>query len=815
MAFVLAATLGVLVVGGVYLYVAPSLPSVQLLRTIQLQTPLKIYTRGGELIGEYGDERRKPLPFRDTPPLLIDAFLAAEDGHYFSHPGISIKGLVRASIHLLLTGRKTQGGGTITMQVARNFFLGHQKTYLRKIREVFLSLRIAHELSKERILSLYLNKIYFGNRAYGVAAAAHVYFGVPVQKLSLAEMALLAGLPEAPSIDNPIASVSRARARRAYVLKRMLTLGYINRFLYEQAMKTPVRTHVHRPPASLSAGYVAELVRQYMVAHFGRSAYTAGFRVTTTISGHLQVLAEQALRRALEAYCRRYGYRGPVGRVRDLPGWQAKVRRTLSTVTQVNGLHRAVVIRVGQRTAVVRGLDGQTIHLAWSALSWARPFHGVSQFAPLPEHASNVLKVGDEIYVMRRGDGQWVLAQLPWTEGAIVVLDPHTDAIRALVGGFSFALSNFDRVTEARRQPGSSFKPFLYSAALHKGMTPATIINDAPIVVGNPDLGNVWRPGNYSDRFFGPTRLRVALAHSRNLVSVRVLADIGIPYGLQYLRRFGFHPRLLPHDLTLILGSADVTPLQMARGYAVFASGGYYAKPYLIRSVRDSTGQVILRADPYRVCQHCDVHRKTPETLESATTFPLASLRSPAPKKAQGGITKDPPELGPVLLPPHNQPKRRAIRVITAQNAYLTTSLMQSVIQFGTGVAAQVLHRVDLAGKTGTTNNYIDAWFGGFDPHLVTMTYVGRDDNKSLGYGEVGARAALPMWIDFMGPALSRYPDRPYVPPPGIVTARIDARTGMLCGPSDPDTMFEVFEVNKLPGHCVNSQHVKRKRHIF
>jgi penicillin-binding protein 1A len=812
--FVSAAGFGVLVVGGVYLYVAPSLPSVQLLRTIQLQTPLKIYTRNGDLIGEYGDERRKPLAFRDTPPLLIDAFLAAEDSHYFSHPGISIKGLVRASIHLLLTGRKTQGGGTITMQVARNFFLGHQKTYLRKIREVFLSLRIAHELSKERILTLYLNKIYFGNRAYGVAAAAHVYFGVPVQKLTLAEMALLAGLPEAPSIDNPIASVKRARARRAYVLKRMLTLRYINPLLYRQALQAPIHTHLHRPPAALSAGYVAELVRQYMVAHFGRSAYTAGFSVTTAISSRLQILAERALRRALEAYCRRYGYQGPAGRIPDFSRWRPKVRRALAAVRQVNGLHRALVTRVGERTAMVRRLDGQDIHLAWPALSWARPFHGVSQFAPLPRTASNVLRVGDEIYVMRRGDGQWVLAQLPWANGAIVVLDPETDAIRALVGGFSFALSNFDRVTEAHRQPGSAFKPFLYSAALHKGMTPATIINDAPIVIGNPALGNVWRPGNYSDRFFGPTRLRVALAHSRNLVSVRVLADIGISYGLRYLRRFGFHPRLLPHDLTLILGSADVTPLQMARGYAVFANGGYYAKPYLIHSVRDSAGQQILRADPYRVCRHCSTQRTSPATLQVAATIPLGGLHSSATRSAKT-VTVDPPALGPVLLPTHNQPRRRAFRVITAQNAFLTTSLMQSVIQFGTGVAAQVLHRVDLAGKTGTTNSYINAWFGGFDPHLVTMTYVGRDDNKSLGYGEVGARAALPMWIDFMGPALKRYPDRPYIPPPGIVTARIDARTGLRCGPSDPDTLFEVFEVNKLPAHCVNSQHPKRKRHIF
>lgn len=819
--FIMAGCLACLVAGAVYLYVAPSLPSIRLLKTIQLQTPLKIYTRDGALIGEFGNERREPLTFRQLPPLLVDAFLAAEDAHYFSHPGISIKGLVRASIHLLLTGRKTQGGGTITMQVARNFFLGHQKTYLRKIREVFLAMRIAHLLSKERILTLYLNKIYFGSHAYGVAAAARTYYGVPVQKLTLAQMALLAGLPQAPSADNPVASPRRARARRAYVLRRMYQLGYINHAFYHKALAAPVRTRLHGPVVALHAGYVTELVREYMRAHFGRSAYTAGYRVTTTISSRLQLMAERALRRALEAYCRRYGYRGPSGQIPNFSSQQhSKVLRWVHRIRKINGLHRAWVTRVTDRRAWVERINHRTIELPWAALSWARPYRGVSHFLPLPKKATNVLHPGDIVYILRRGNGSWILAQIPWAEGAIVVLDPKTDAIRALVGGFSFGLSNYDRATEARRQPGSSFKPFLYSAALHKGMTPATIINDAPFVVGNAQLGNVWRPGNYSNRFFGPTRLRVALAHSRNLVSVRVLADIGINYGLRYLRRFGFNPKPLPHDLTLILGSADVTPLQMARGYAVFASGGYLSKPYLIKTVQDSTGLRVLEADPYVACSGCG----RPVSAQSGTplTVPLVHGHRPMLRHAQAKpgtlphmqVIQDPPPLGPVLGPPH-QPPRAAIRVITPQNAYLTTSLMQSVIQFGTGVAAQVLHRVDLAGKTGTTNNYINAWFGGFDPHLVAMTYVGRDDNKTLGYGEVGALAALPMWIDFMGPALSHYPNVPFVPPPGIVTARIDARTGQLCGPNDPDTIFEVFEVGKLPPHCPPSVSKRRRHHIF
>ncbi len=816
--FILAGCLGSLIVGGVYLVVAPSLPSIQLLKTIQLQTPLKIYTRDGALLGEFGNERREPLTFHELPPLLVDAFLAAEDAHYFSHPGISIKGLVRASIHLLLTGRKTQGGGTITMQVARNFFLGHQKTYLRKIREVFLALRIAHRLSKEKILTLYLNKIYFGNHAYGVAAAASTYYGVPVQKLTLAQMALLAGLPQAPSADNPITNPMRARARRRYVLGRMLKLGYINSTLYQAALAAPVRTRLHGPVVALHAGYVAELVREYMRAHFGRSAYTAGYRVTTTISSRLELLAERAMRRALESYCRRYGYRGPAGTLPNVQSMrQAKILKWLRKIKKIHGLHRAWVTHVSDRRAWVRRTNGRSIVLPWAALSWARPYQGVSHFAPLPKKASEVLHPGDGIYIMRRGNGHWILAQIPWAEGAIVALAPKTDAIRALVGGFSFGISNYDRVTEAHRQPGSSFKPFLYSAALHKGMTPATIINDAPIVVGNAQLGNVWRPGNYSNRFFGPTRLRVALAHSRNLVSVRVLADIGIAYGLRYVRRFGFDPAHLPHDLTLILGSADVTPLKMARGYAVFASGGYLSKPYLIKRVQDSTGTPVLVADPYIACSGCGqpVIRQVSVKRGPATALPHSLRRTRPPHAGQAlhksRVTADPPQLGPVLLPPH-EPPRTAIRVITAQNAYLTTSLMQSVIQFGTGVAAQVLHRVDLAGKTGTTNNYINGWFGGFDPHLVVMTYVGRDDNKTLGYGEVGAVSALPMWIDFMGPALSRYPDVPFVPPPGIVTARIDARTGLLCGPSDPDTLFEVFEVGKLPAHCPPAA-LKRRHH--
>ena len=802
LAFLLLALVGVVATASVYFWVAPSLPSLALLRNIELQAPLRIYSRHGGLIAEFGNERRRPLAYHQLPPLLIDAFLAAEDARFFAHPGISVIGLTRAALHLALTGHKSQGGGTISMQVARNYFLGHQKTYTRKIREVFLALRLAHDFSKEEVLKLYLNKIYFGNHAYGLGAAADVYYGTRVSRLTLPEMAMLAGLPQAPSLDNPVASRRRARARRAYVLGRMLKLGYINRTMYRAAMRAPIRVHLHGPHSAVHAPYVAAMVLQYMDHRFGKAATTLGYKVLTTLSARLQHEANVAYRRDLEAYGRVYGYRGPSGVVANPQSLSARARRrALRRVARIHGLHRALVLSVSRRSASVVTRRGP-VRLDWAAVSWARPFHGVSNIAPPLTSARQALAPGDLIYVMRNGAGRWILAQIPWAEGGLVSLAPQDGAVRALVGGFSYRLSNFNRVTEAFRQPGSSFKPFVYSAALHRGMTPATVINDAPIVIANARRENIWKPGNYTGRFFGPTRLRVALARSRNLVSVRLLDDIGVGYALHYIRRFGFNPRRLPHDLTLVLGSADVTPWSMARGYAAFANGGFLVAPYFIRSVRTAAGVPVLVADPLRACPRCALRAP-----HGATVSKTASVR-PDP------IDPTPPRHPRTLVLPSALHPRLAPRVITPQNAYLITSMMQSVIQFGTGVAAQSLHRVDLAGKTGTTNNYVNAWFGGFDPYLVTLVYVGRDDNRTLGYGQVGALAALPMWIDYMGPALAHRPDRPYTPPPGIVVARIDTRTGLRCGPGDPHTMFEVFEAGKLPPLCP-STHPHRHHHIF
>lgn len=805
--FVALALAGIALTALVYLWVAPSLPSLALLGNIELQAPLRIYSRHGGLIAEFGNERRQPIAYHELPPLLIDAFLAAEDARFFAHPGISISGLTRAAIHLILTGHKTQGGGTISMQVARNYFLGHQKTYIRKIREVFLALRLAHEFSKEEILKLYLNKIYFGNHAYGIGAAADVYYGKPVDQLTLPEMATLAGLPQAPSIDNPIASPRRARARRAYVLGRMLKLGYINRRMYLAAMHAPIRVHLHGPRRSVYAPYVASMVLQYMDHRFGKAATTLGYNVITTISARLQHDANVAYRRDLEAYGRVYGYRGPSGFVKDVSYLDHKQwRHALRSILRIHGLVRGLVLAVHNHSAVVYTRQGR-LRLGWKALSWARPFHTVRFVSAPITNAHQALRPGDLIYVMQRGPHTWILAQIPWAEGALISLKPSNGAIRALVGGFSFKLSNFNRVTEAYRQPGSSFKPFVYSAALHWGMTPATVINDAPIVIANARRENIWRPGNYTKRFFGPTRLRVALARSRNLVSVRLLDDIGVGYALKYIRRFGFNPKKLPHDLTLVLGSADVTPWSMARGYAVFANGGFLIEPYFIKAVETSTGTPVLVADPLRACPHCHLHAST-SISSSQGDEPTSSNEDVDP------INPNPPRHPHILVLPSQDHPRLAPRVITPDNAYLITSMMQSVIQFGTGVAAQALHRVDLAGKTGTTNNYVDAWFGGFDPYLVTFVYVGRDDNHTLGYGQVGAFAALPMWIDYMGPALANRPDRPYVPPPGIVVARIDKKTGLRCGASDHDTMFEVFEAGRLPPFCPSANH-HAHHHIF
>ena len=771
--------LGVLAVVIAYLVVAPSLPAVAVLKDIRLQVPLRVYTRDGRLLAVFGEKRRIPLAYDQIPPMVVDAFVAAEDEHFWEHPGVSVKGLLRAAIHLALTGQKTQGGGTITMQVARNFFLTREKTYTRKLREVFLALRIDRELSKQDVLDLYLNKIYLGNRAYGVGAAAEVYYGTDLDHLTLAQIAMIAGLPKAPSADNPLADPQRALVRRAYVLGRMLANRYITQAQYRQAMAAPITASYHEPTVQVSAPYLAEMVRNYMVAKYGNDAYTAGYSVVTTIDSRLQPMAVKALRTGLLDYDRRHGWRGPVARV-DIPAGssQSGWAKLVAGRDHVGGLYPALTVTVGNQQARFYADGAGLVTVGWNGLKWARPYINVNSMGPPPQTAADILKRGDIVYLQHHDDGSWSLSQLPTIQSALVCLDPFDGAIAALVGGFDFNQSNFDRATQAYRQPGSSFKPFYYSAALEDGFTPASVVNNAPVVVQDPALANVWRPGNYEENFSGPTRLRLALAHSLNLVSIRVLQTIGVPYAINYVQKFGFDPAKLPDNLTLALGSASLTPLEMARGYAVFANHGFRVTPYFIQRIYGGSGHLLYRANPQVACDTCSVD----------TTH---ATQIPAPAAGTGPAAAD---AAPAEMP------QFAPRVITPQNAWLMTSMMRDVIRYGTGVRARALGRSDLAGKTGTTNDFDDAWFDGFNNDIVAVVWVGNDQpSQSLGNGEQGARAALPIWMDFMGPALQDVPQAPFLEPPGIVQARIDPKTGLLVSANDPGSIFEYFMAGHLP----------------
>jgi len=787
-----AATLGALALAGAYVWLSPQLPDTESLRDVQLQVPLRIYSREGKLIAEYGEKRRTPVAFDEAPPRVVQAFLAAEDDRFFEHPGVDYQGLIRAAVHLLRTGEKGQGGSTITMQVARNFFLSAEKTYVRKLSEIFLALKIERELTKEQILELYLNKIYLGNRAYGVRAAAQVYYGKTLDELTLPEVAMIAGLPKAPSRYNPLADPTRALARRNYVLGRMHELGFITTDEYLAAMDAPVTARYHGQPVEVEAPYVAEMVRARMVERFGPDAYTAGYRVVTTVDATLQQAANQALREGLLAYDRRHGYRGPERQVgaTELEDGEARAR-LLEDTPVVGGLLPALVLEVQEQEARVeiRGV-GQAI-LGWEALKWARPYIDENRRGPEPKQAADVLAPGDVVRVRPGGeDGTWELTQVPEVAGALVSLSPRDGAIRALVGGFDYYQSKFNRATQAHRQPGSSFKPFIYSAALENGFTPASLINDAPVVFEDPSLEATWRPENYSGRFYGPTRLREALVHSRNLVSIRLLRAIGIDAAVEHAARFGFDPGALPRNLSLALGSGSLTPLELARGYAVFANGGYRVEPYFIARIEDDAGKVLHRANPAIACPDCE-------------PSPGAAQPAPAAAGLQPVDTAQPGEPDADLQPADGaavaEAPRYAPRVIPAQNAYLMQSMMRDVIRRGTGRRALQLGRSDLAGKTGTTNDQRDAWFSGFNLELVTTAWVGFDKLKPLGARETGGRAALPVWMEFMAAALEGIPERTMEQPAGMVTVRIDAATGLLAGADSREAVFETFRSDRVP----------------
>lgn len=768
--------LGTLGVVGIYAYLSPQLPSVMSLKDVKLQVPLRVYTHEGSLIGEYGEMRREPLRYEQFPPQLIQAVLAAEDDRFFEHPGVDYQGILRAALNLVLTGERAQGGSTITMQVARNFFLSREKTYLRKLTEILLALKIDAELSKHEILELYLNKIYLGHRAYGVAAAAKVYYGSAVADLSLPQIAMIAGLPKAPSAYNPLANRERAVLRRNYVLGRMHSLGFITQEEYAQAAAAPDRATLHGQGIEVEAPYIAEMVRAEMIERFGEEAYTAGYDVYTTVSAPLQTAANRALRDSLLAYEQRQGYRGIERRVDPLETVDLKA------YPPVGGVVAARVLEVEEQAAYAETEDGRILYLPWEGLAWARPRNADGSLGTQPEKAADVLQVGDVIRVQPR-EGCSELAQLPEVSGALVSLRPENGAIAALVGGFDFYSSKFNRAVQAARQPGSAFKPFVYAAALDKGYTPGSIINDAPVVFEDPGLEDTWRPANYSGRFYGPTRLRKALVNSRNLVSIRLLRSIGIGYTIRYAGQFGFAADHLPRDLSLALGSGSITPLELANGYAVFANGGYRVQPHFIERIVDAYGEEVFRAKAPQVCPECEVvdEEAAPEVVRTAT---VPGLDDGEPVEAG-----EMPE--PDVIP--------AERAISAQTTYLMTSMLRDVVQHGTGRGVLRIGRSDLAGKTGTTNDQRDAWFAGFNHALVATAWVGFDQPRPLGFGETGARAALPMWRLYMAAALDGVPEQPLQQPDGLVTVRIDANTGLLTGADNPDAIFETFTADQVP----------------
>lgn len=751
----------------VYVHFESELPSTESLSDVQLQVPLRVYTRDGKFIGEFGEKRRLPLSYEQIPPALRDAFLAAEDDRFFEHPGVDYQGLIRAAIQLVLTGERRQGGSTITMQVARAFFLTREKTFTRKLKEILLALRIERELSKETILALYLNKIYLGKRAYGVGAAAQVYYGKQIDELDLAQTAMIAGLPKAPSRFNPIASPERAKARRDYVLGRMLEVGFISQDQLREATARPVTARLYQAEHEVEAPYMAEMVRAHVVEAYGSDlAYTAGLQVYTTLDSRLQEVANRALRNAMQAYDRRHGYRGVVGRA-ELPS-DATPRdwaRLLDDVPAVANLVPALVLQVDADGAQVYSRGGERVMLPWpGGLAWARPYRDEDRRGPRPQRPGDVLRAGDLIYVLQSEDEEgapyWRLAQVPAVEGAFVSLDPEDGAILALVGGYDFYRSKFNRATQARRQPSSGFKAFIYSAALDAGYTPASVINDAPLVLADPSLKKAWRPENYSRKFFGPTRLRVALMKSRNLVSIRLLRAIGVNRARQHCARFGFDAEGLPRNLSLALGTGEVTLLEMARGYAVLANGGYLIDPHFIERIADGEGATRLQAEPVRVDAACELS-----------------------VAAAGGEPTAVPGCAPRTLSPENQ--------------FLMVSMMQDVIQRGTGRRAKALGRQDLAGKTGTTNDQRDAWFNGFNPDLVAIAWVGFDSFAPLGKGEVGGRVALPAWMEYMRAALREVPDVGWQQPEGVVSVRISSGSGAHSRADG--TVFELFRRDATP----------------
>jgi len=765
-----------------YLYLTPTLPVASELKHTQLQTPLRIFSNDKKSIAEFGEKRRTPININSAPELLINAFIAAEDNRFFEHNGIDIKGLARAVTQLITSGKIKSGGSTITMQVAKNFFLSREKTFIRKFNEIFLALKIEQSLSKNEILELYFNKIYLGNRAYGVHAAAQVYYGKLTKELSLAQIAMIAGLPKAPSSYNPIANPDRAKTRRNWILDRMLELDMINKQQHFSAKNETITASYHGGKTDISAPYVAEMARLEIINMYGSNAYTSGMRVFLTIDSKLQTAANKAMKEGLESYDKRHGYRPalqtiPENQLQDTPTLIKQLRKIKTTTNN----HAAIVLAINKDEASLMIKDGSKVTLSLDQAKWAKPYLTVDRIGKKPKSLFDIIKLGDIIEIkaetiteidtttseIKLSDNLeenkntdnivWNLAQTPDVQGALISIAPQNGAIKALVGGYDFNISHYNRVTQAKRQPGSNFKPFIYLAAIENGTTASTLINDAPIVFEDSNLETAWRPENSSGKFYGPTRIRKALYQSRNLVSIRLLKETGVRTTLKTVQRFGFDRKTLPKDLSLALGSAALTPMNIASGYSMLANGGYKIEPHLISYIEDSNGNIIYQKTPPTACKECLVSEPANSELELAP------------------------------------------RIADDRAVFILHSILKDVIKKGTGRRALKLKRNDLAGKTGTTNDQVDAWFSGFNTKIATTVWVGFDNPKTLGRREYGAKAALPIWSNYMKVALSDIDESHMKQPDGIVTVRIDPETGLLAKPGAQSAIFEIFRTEFAP----------------
>jgi penicillin-binding protein 1A len=828
---------------GAYYYVAPSLPPVETIREIPLQIPLRIYSRDGRLIEEVGERRRILISYEELPQFVVEAFIAAEDGRFFEHSGVDPFGILRALLLMLKSGEITGGGSTITQQLARDYFLTRDQLFTRKLLEAFLAYKIEQEFSKEEIMALFLNKMFFGQRAYGVAAAAQVYFGKNLGSINVAEAATLAGVLPAPTNYNPVRSVANATMRRNYVVGRMYELGYIDAAARDDALNFPMESNLHGTANELSAPYVAEMVRREMLTRYGESTYAAGFKVITTLDSKMQRSANYAVRNGLLEFSRRRGYRGPIATVELEPGvlegpyaeWPDEVKGALQDYGNPGGLSVAIVTALNaDNSADIVLQDGSRTRLEWFGVSWARRFVDSFTRGEAPQRIDEVMTPGHIVYVMPVQGGGWALAQIPEAQSALVSVDPNDGAITSLVGGFDFTLSKFNRASQSARQPGSSFKPFIYSAALEAGNTLATVILDAPVVIDSSALERVWKPVNYSGRFYGEQRVREAMVRSMNLASVRLLLNnTGISNAIRHLEPFGFPDATLIRNGSLALGGGSASPLDMAQAYATFANGGYSVKPYIIDAIIGPTEEILYRADPAVACPKCEIREATPEVVvpPPEPLYPVSSPDDPfafadeesmdAESKLsmsvedrqfieeleRGYSLEQMAELAETYQPDATQAPElfagvnRAKRIITAQNAFLIQDAMRDVIQRGTAVRARVLGRSDLSGKTGTSNDRRDAWFAGFNSGNVGIVWVGYDDDQSLGPREEGSRTALPIWIEFMRVALKGLAPQRMAMPEGIVTVRISKTTGCPASASHPfeDVMFEHFMEDSVP----------------